>query len=82
LKQANFRPAILLSLSLFCTIGKGNYGEGFIWSFYGPYTGVMKVIQLQAVLYSRTVDVDNESDKNTASSIYGIWVLQVDNGSD
>jgi len=52
---------MLLSLSLFCTIGKGNYGESLIWSFYGPYTGVMKVIQLQVVLYSRIVDVDSET---------------------
>ena len=73
---------MLLSLSLFCTIGIGSYREGFIWSFYGPYTGVMKVIQVQAVLYSRAVDVDNESDNNTGSSIYGMWVLQADNESD
>jgi hypothetical protein len=73
---------MLLSLSLFCTIGVGNYGEGLIWSFYVPYTGVMKVIRLRAVLYSRTVDVDNESGNNTGSSIYGIRVLQVDNESD
>jgi hypothetical protein len=73
---------MLLSRSLFGTIGIGNYGEGPIWSFYCPYTRVMKVIQLQAVLYSRAVDVDNESDNNTGSSIYGIRVLQVDNESD
>jgi len=52
---------MLLSLSLFCTIGKENHGEGLIWSFCGPYTGVMKVIQLQVFLYTRTVDVDNET---------------------
>jgi len=73
---------MLLSLSLFCTIGIGNYGEGLIWSFYGPYTGVMKVIQLQAVLCSRTLHVDDESGNNTSSSIYGIRVLQLDNESD
>jgi hypothetical protein len=73
---------MLLSLSLFCTIGIRNYGEGLILSFYGPYTEIMEVIQLQAVLYSRTVHVDTQSYNNTGSSIYGIRGLQVDKKSD
>jgi hypothetical protein len=73
---------MLLSLSLFCTFGIGTCRDDLILSFYGPYTQLMKVIQLEDHLYSRTLHIDNESDKTTGSSMYGIRVLQVDNESD